>query len=168
MSEDPIRFEGGANFYESVLNNPVNYTDPLGLKTSVCCRPLHYVFGKVGLKHCYIRITENGISHTYGLHREDASGNKFPEGAKPVRDDPTDVGGKCKDVTDATPCKESAIEKTFDNMPCPSCGPDFHNYFPLTTNSNYYVSNLLRQLGMTPPPFFNAPGYLYGAPSAHK
>jgi RHS repeat-associated protein len=169
ISEDPARFDGGANFYASVLNNPVNYIDPLGLKTTVCCRPLHYVFGKVGLKHCYIQISEHGGKpHTYGLHREDASGNKFPGGAKPVVDDPTDVGGTCKDVKDATPCKEIDLESRFNSVPCPSCGPDFNNYFPLTTNSNFWVSNILKQFGMTPPPFFNAPGYNYGAPQVHK
>jgi RHS repeat-associated protein len=30
MSEDPIRFDGGMNFYRYVLNRPVNYVDPDG------------------------------------------------------------------------------------------------------------------------------------------
>jgi RHS repeat-associated protein len=32
LSEDPIRFRGGMNFYPYVLDNPVNYIDPLGFK----------------------------------------------------------------------------------------------------------------------------------------
>jgi RHS repeat-associated protein len=32
LSEDPIRFKGGTNFYAYVLNDPVNYIDPLGFK----------------------------------------------------------------------------------------------------------------------------------------
>jgi RHS repeat-associated protein len=161
-SEDPMRFNGSVNFYESFSNEPTNYTDPLGLKTTVCCRRLHYVMGKIGLAHCYLKISEHGGSpHTYGLHREDPTGKKFPEGAKPIVDDPTDVGGTCKDVSDATPCKEIDLESRYKSVPCPSCGPDFDNYNPFTTNSNYWVSNILRQFAMTPPNFYNAPGYNY-------
>jgi len=31
LSEDPVRFSGGANFYSYVSNNPVYWIDPLGL-----------------------------------------------------------------------------------------------------------------------------------------
>ena len=31
ISEDPIGFQGGLNFYTYVLNNPTNFTDPSGL-----------------------------------------------------------------------------------------------------------------------------------------
>jgi RHS repeat-associated protein len=31
ISEDPIRMLGGINFYSYTLNNPINFTDPLGL-----------------------------------------------------------------------------------------------------------------------------------------
>ena len=36
ISEDPIRFRGGINFYRYVKNNPVNLVDPSGLAS---CRP---------------------------------------------------------------------------------------------------------------------------------
>jgi uncharacterized protein RhaS with RHS repeats len=32
LSKDPIRFRGATNFYSYVLNDPVNYIDPLGFK----------------------------------------------------------------------------------------------------------------------------------------
>jgi RHS repeat-associated protein len=38
ISEDPIGFDGGINFYLYVRNNPVNATDPSGLKIQVCQR----------------------------------------------------------------------------------------------------------------------------------
>jgi len=36
FSEDPIRFEGGMNFYGYVLNDPIGMVDPSGLE---CNRP---------------------------------------------------------------------------------------------------------------------------------
>jgi RHS repeat-associated protein len=37
ISEDPLGFKGGVNFYVFVLNNPVNLRDPLGLKACENC-----------------------------------------------------------------------------------------------------------------------------------
>jgi RHS repeat-associated protein len=44
ISEDPIGFEGGINFYAYVANNPVNVNDPLGLApvTNNSDRPIPY------------------------------------------------------------------------------------------------------------------------------
>lgn len=38
ITEDPIRFDDGINFYVYVRNNPVNASDPSGLKIQVCQR----------------------------------------------------------------------------------------------------------------------------------
>jgi RHS repeat-associated protein len=162
LSEDPLRFSGGRDFYAYALNSPSNFADPTGLKTQVCCRPLRRIVGYLGINHCYVKITPDGggPSHTYGLHREDSKNVLYPGGAKPVMDDPTDKGGSCADVPDATPCKERSFSQGFDKEAnCPSCGK---NYFFTTTNSNYWVSNTLSGFGMTPPAFpggDNAPGY---------
>ena len=162
LSEDPIGFSSGTDFYTYVLNNPTDYTDPSGLKTQVCCRSLRFITGFLsGLNHCYVKITpDGGPSHTYGLHREGDNGVLFPGGARPIKDDKTDKGGTCSDVPNATPCKERAFDQGFDKIPnCPSCGK---NYFGLTTNSNFWVSNTLGTFDMTAPAF-NAgdasPGY---------
>jgi RHS repeat-associated protein len=49
ISEDPIRFAGGVNLYAHVLNNPLRWTDPLGLNVVLrrarCC----YGFDHVGI-----------------------------------------------------------------------------------------------------------------------
>jgi RHS repeat-associated protein len=39
LSEDPIRFEGGINFYSYVFDNPVNMTDAFGLDAYSCKIP---------------------------------------------------------------------------------------------------------------------------------
>jgi RHS repeat-associated protein len=58
LSEDPIGFSGGTDFYTYVLNNPTDYADPSGLKTQVCCRSLRFITGFLsGLNHCYVKIT---------------------------------------------------------------------------------------------------------------
>jgi RHS repeat-associated protein len=38
LSEDPIGFEGGTNFYSYVWDNPVNSIDPSGMRIQVCSR----------------------------------------------------------------------------------------------------------------------------------
>ncbi|HLJ27683.1 MAG TPA: RHS repeat-associated core domain-containing protein [Candidatus Angelobacter sp.] len=40
LSEDPIRFQGGINFYQYVRNNPLNWTDPWGNQTRKDCYTL--------------------------------------------------------------------------------------------------------------------------------
>ena len=164
ISEDPIRFSGGINFYAYVLDDPIGKRDPNGLRTDVCCRPLHGIGGSLGYNHCYVLIAPDDNPwdfHTYGLHREDdRTGVLFPGGARPVPDSGSDVGGTCNNVPDATPCKERKfVENAMSDTDCPSCG---NNYWVLTTNSNYWVWNAISNSGMTPPSFpagQNSPGY---------
>ncbi len=37
LTRDPLEFEGGINLYQYVLGNPINFVDPLGLKTWSNC-----------------------------------------------------------------------------------------------------------------------------------
>lgn len=68
ISEDPIAWRGGINFYPYADGNPVSETDPLGLDTKVCYyADAAMVFGQVG----------------YGLPGEDGTQGYYPDGIKP-------------------------------------------------------------------------------------
>src|SRR5206468_652442 len=73
LSEDPIRFRGGNNFYRYAAANPANFLDPTGLWVQVHCRPVRYNNdpnlgdmiqmageGLMGVKHCYIAFGCDG------------------------------------------------------------------------------------------------------------
>jgi RHS repeat-associated protein len=61
LSEDPLRFSAGINFYRYVKNNSTNLADPYGLKVQKCCRNtqvnafVDFFSQLLGLKHCFIK-----------------------------------------------------------------------------------------------------------------
>jgi len=64
LSEDPVRFKGGVNFYAYTLNDPLNWTDPFGLDTEVCVRPVTFP-GLDNYSHTFLYSTE--ATTGYGL-----------------------------------------------------------------------------------------------------
>ncbi|MGH7260610.1 MAG: RHS repeat-associated core domain-containing protein [Nitrospiraceae bacterium] len=102
ISEDPIGFNGGIDFYAYVLNNPINRSDQFGLAPKICCRGVGWGLSFFG-NHCYI-IPDKG--QTWSLR--DA---KFL-GLGPGVIDPgydKDKGGECeeckpKDCKDPDQC----------------------------------------------------------------
>jgi len=56
ISEDPIRFDGGINFYGYVAENPVKSIDPFGLAIWVCSRKTSFGVGN----HAYFWNDKNG------------------------------------------------------------------------------------------------------------
>jgi RHS repeat-associated protein len=61
LSEDPMRFKAGINFYQYVKNNAANLADPYGLKVQKCCRNtqvnavVDFLSQLFGVKHCFIK-----------------------------------------------------------------------------------------------------------------
>ena len=70
LSEDPIGFVGGTDFYRYVRNSPTNFMDPDGL-LQVCCRPAHlppvevgaWLSGHEAPCHCFVKLSDG---HTLG------------------------------------------------------------------------------------------------------
>lgn len=175
ISEDPIRFGGGVNFYSYVENDPINAIDPSGLTPYVCCRPLLGKRGKLTLgipKHCYILVvtqgdgspdphgTSNldGTRKTYGLHD--------PEGCqRPVPNDPSDrvkdSSKECVRIPKWSMASEEYIAPC-SNQPSSCRGCD-DKYRKLGPNSNTFVSDVLKCAGIRPPNLdVIAPGYNRG------
>src|SRR5690349_4280032 len=61
LSEDPMRFGAGINFFRYVKNNAASLADPYGLMVQKCCRNtqvnwwVDFLSKLTGLKHCFIK-----------------------------------------------------------------------------------------------------------------
>jgi len=73
---DPLGVaEGDENAYTYAVANPLLATDPLGLRSRVCCRKIPYL-GR--FRHCAIQIEQNENTTTCGLF-----GGRFTPGEEP-------------------------------------------------------------------------------------
>jgi RHS repeat-associated protein len=64
ISEDPIGFDGGNNFYRYAEDNPVSFTDPFGLDVTVTVWPGAHGFGHIG-----VGVNTNDTSGFYETQR---------------------------------------------------------------------------------------------------
>ncbi len=64
ISEDPIGFAGGVNFYEYAFSNPANWVDPYGLDVLVALREGAHGYGHIG-------IGVNQSTDTVGFYSSD-------------------------------------------------------------------------------------------------
>jgi RHS repeat-associated protein len=109
INEDPAGFFGGFNFYTYVENDPVDSTDPTGLKTYECTAPLHAapkLYNIVPLMyHEYLCVVgQNGKPVCVGLDR---SGSAIWSPGKPSDD--TMERGSCKQKEPDNQCVEQCI-----------------------------------------------------------
>jgi RHS repeat-associated protein len=173
ISEDPIGFSGGLNFYAYVENDPVNGVDPYGLKTYVCCRRLlkkiRILFWKTSVplaNHCYILVTPgndgpnasgtNGAK--YGLHDKTDSG-RFHKPEPDYSDDRVSDGKKdCTEAPGGIGKERKIASASNDPKNCKGCGSNYK--VPNGPNSNTYVSDVLEAVGLKAPDIPQiAPGY---------
>ena len=96
VSEDPIGFRGGIDFYDYVFNNPLLWSDPRGLEVQMCTKFWH--------------------PHTFICVNGDCSG-KYPSG-NPIwspgqiqNDSSNQSHAHCGKVPNNTPCFEQCVAK---------------------------------------------------------
>ncbi len=57
LRSDPIDLRGGMNTFEYVFSNPLGYSDPLGLETTIVCRKVQdWAAAFLGAKHCFVVV----------------------------------------------------------------------------------------------------------------
>ncbi len=173
ISEDPMGFSAGVNFYAYVENNPVNSVDPEGLDiVSVCCRPLFYLSWLQLFKiwhHCFINIhsESNGKDNTWGILGDPGTTkNQIPR-KNEGRNNPKKAD--CKPVPGIyTSCEVETLRKGLDaaadTKTCPSCGSNYRQFILRGRsidgyNSNTWAYNMIEGAGLIPPAQARAPGY---------
>jgi RHS repeat-associated protein len=115
ISGDPIRFGGGVNFYDYVLNNPVTLNDPFGLETQWCSRNLKNVPGSSHFPpHSFLASTQAQKGASLGP--KNGTGIYFEVPGQIEWEDPYDNSGKTKpgyscSTISKSPCVETCVVK---------------------------------------------------------
>ena len=112
ISEDPIRFWGGIDFYAYTLNNPVNWIDPFGLEVQECRRPVNAP-GAGDTPHTFVYSTQTKTG--YGLGPKPGWDILSPWSRVPgsiEHDYPYDPSGKLKPHYD---CSKVSDDKCFED-----------------------------------------------------
>jgi len=181
ISEDPIQWQGGNNFYAYVDNNPLLAADPFGLSAFLHCEEISSrrgggwigtaVLALSGPLHCYIRVTCPGkydvTLELYGPQPGYPNGKPVMDTPNPSRNmnataDPIYGPGCGSDPTVCEPCpsgdcrfEDELIKQFYKNQPPPT-------YNPRGPNSNTFAAGVIIAAGgrvVFPP---RAYGFDYG------
>jgi RHS repeat-associated protein len=153
ISEDPMRFGAGINFYRYVKNNSVNLADPYGLKVQKCCQNtqinwwMDFSSKLLGVQHCFIK------TDTVTAGMGPANGGPLPACPILTQTAVTDHSartispGQCNDVPGVD---EACVNKAL------KIGTPTGRWTP-TNQCNSFASDVLDKCSTCPKPTFQYP-----------
>ncbi len=115
LSEDPIGFLGGKNFFEYVRNSPAVFTDPEGLQVYQCHRPMRLGSKKLeSIPHALLYTPKCDQSYSFGpVVPPFGMGHVDPDEKPFDPDGGTKPGYQCT-LESKSPCMENCLCKQID------------------------------------------------------
>jgi RHS repeat-associated protein len=148
ISEDPIR--DGNNYFVYAANNPLRYTDPMGLLIWICNRKAEGIIGLLGGNHAYLWNDRPGPEGgPCGMRGSSGSG-----GNSSLNDKGPFDGGQCRQVPDSEG-KEDEI------MRCCKETANKWPWFPPANDCHEAADDCIKGAGLKNP---GAPGGRVGKP----
>jgi len=166
ISEDPLGWDVGPNYYSYVDNSPLFLLDPSGLapcKIDAKCRanrttPLRIIrigtLGIVNIKHCYIGVTDsNGDTFIISAGPDPHDFHRMTSGIKPLRDS-DEKNNFTKDKSLKLNCSNG--DDSCHQVDClKAAGQAFQNNFPVydyrgqkAPNSNSFTNLVTQSCGL--------------------
>ena len=138
LSEDPLKFGAGVDFYAYTSNNPVNLVDPSGL-LQVCCRKadigkkMFWLSNQSKPCHCFLKM-DNG--DTLGAY------NKPPGILQKKVNDPDDKHPKNLPTCSDVPGSDCKVRQAFGDYPT-------YQLYGFAGTSNTGPAQILKDAGIT-------------------